>query len=65
MQLFVTIVAIALCGGIGGVAGWALVTSLGLSGVVAAIIAASAGMAIATALWVGLTSLLRTLGVMR
>ena len=40
-------------------------TSLGLSGVVAAIIAASVGMAIATALWVGLTSVLRTLGVMR
>jgi hypothetical protein len=65
MQLFVTIVAIALCGGIGGVAGWALVTSLGLSGVVAAIIAARVGMAIATGLWVGLTSVLRALGLMR
>jgi hypothetical protein len=65
MELFVTIVAIALCGGIGGLAGWALVTSLGLSGVLAAIIAASVGMAIATGLWVGLTSVLRTLGVMR
>ncbi len=65
MQLFVTILAIGICGGIGGLAGWALVTSLGLSGVVAAIIAAIVGMAIATALWVGLTSVLRTLGVMR
>jgi len=65
MQLFITIVAIAFCGGVGGFAGWALVTALGLTGVVAAIVAAICGMVIAAALWVAVTSVLRTLGMMR
>ncbi len=65
MQMLVTILAIAFCGGIGGFAGWALATALGFTGVVAAIIAAIAAMVIATGLWVALTSVLRSLRLMR
>lgn len=56
------VIGILICGGLGGVGAWALVTAVGLSGIVGAIVAAFAGVALATALWVAGSSLLRALG---
>lgn len=60
-----SVLAIVLCGTAGGVAAWALVDALGLDGVAGAIVAAVIGMVVATALWVGGSTLLRALGRIR
>ena len=60
-----SILGILVCGGIGVVGGWALVTALGLTGTPGALVAAIAGMAVSVALWAGGTSLLRALGWLR
>ena len=54
-----SIVGIVICGIIGGVAAWALVTSIGLAGVTGALAAAVTGMVIAVAVWVAGTTLWR------
>ena len=61
MGIFWSVIGIVLCGGLGGLAAWAAVTSLGLEGVRGAIAAAVLGMGGAVALWTGLTALLRKL----
>jgi hypothetical protein len=58
---FGSILGIVICGGIGGVAAWSIVTILGWGGPLGAFAAAVIGMAVATAAWTGLTSLLRVL----
>jgi len=65
MAIVWSVVGIFVCGGLGGIAAWALVTSLGWSGTPGAIAAAIIGMVIAVALWTGLTTLLRALGWVR
>jgi hypothetical protein len=60
-----SIVGILICGGIGGVSAWALVTTLGLAGVPGALAAAVIGMVVSVALWAGGSSLLRVLGWIR
>lgn len=60
-----SIVGILVSGLCGGVAGWALVQLFGLSGVPAALVAAVVGMVVATGTWVGITVLLRALGMVR
>jgi hypothetical protein len=60
-----SILGILLCGGLGGVSAWALVTALGLSGTPAALVAAIVGMMVSVALWAGGSSLLRALGWIR
>lgn len=60
-----SIIGILVCGVLGGFGAWALVATLGLSGLAAAIVAAIAGITIATALWVAGSSLLRALGWIR
>jgi hypothetical protein len=65
MAMVWNIIGILLCGGLGGFAAWALVTGMGLEGVFGAVAAAIIGMVIAVALWAGLTSLLRALGLLR
>jgi hypothetical protein len=60
-----SILGILVCGGIGGVGAWALVTTVGLSGTVGAIVAAVIGMVISVALWAGGWALLRALGWVR
>lgn len=55
------LLGIVLCGGIGGIAAWAAVQAIGLSGPLGAIVAAVIGMVVATALWAAGTSLLRAL----
>lgn len=61
-SILASIAGIVVCGGLGGIAAWALVTALGLEGAPGAILAAIAGMVAAFAAWVAGTSLLRALG---
>ncbi|MFO1303400.1 MAG: hypothetical protein U1F54_06690 [Burkholderiales bacterium] len=65
MSVVWSVVGIVLCGGLGALCGWLLTQALGLDGAMAAILAAIVGMVVATAAWVGLTTLLRKLGVLQ
>jgi hypothetical protein len=56
-----SILGILFCGGLGALGAWLLVSGIGLSGVPAAISAAMLAMAIATALWLAGSALLRAL----
>ena len=60
-----SILGIFICGVGGGLAAWGAVTALGIEGVPGAIAAAVIGMVVATALFAGGTTLLRTLGWVR
>jgi len=60
-----SILGILICGVGGGLAAWATVTAWGFVGVLGAVLAAVIGMLVATALWAGGTTLLRTLGWVR
>jgi hypothetical protein len=60
-----SILGIFICGVGGGLAAWEAVTALGIEGVPGAIVAALIGMVVATALFAGGTTLLRTLGWVR
>jgi len=60
-----SILGILVSGTVGGLAGWSVVTLLGFTGVGGALVAASIGMVVATAVWIGLTVLLRALGFLR
>lgn len=65
MAIVWSVIGILICGGLGGFAAWALVTSIGWAGTFSAIVAALIGMVIAVALWAGLTALLRAVGLIR
>ncbi len=65
MAIVWSVIGILICGGLGGFAAWALVTSIGWAGTLSAIVAALIGMVIAVALWAGLTALLRAVGLIR
>jgi hypothetical protein len=65
MAIVWSVVGIFICGGLGGFAAWALVTSLGWVGTPGAIAAAIIGMVVAVALWTGITALLRAFGWVR
>ena len=56
----VNLVAIIVCGGLGGIAGYRLVHALELSGVMGALVAAFAAMLVATFTWAAGAALLRT-----
>ena len=60
-----SVLGILVSGTAGGVVGWALVNVLGLGGVTAALVAAVAGMVVATAVWLGITLLLRRIGLVQ
>ena len=60
-----SILGILVCGVGGGFAAWAAVTAMGVTGVVGAVLAVVTGMVVATALWAGVTTLLRALGWVR
>lgn len=57
-----SILGIVVCGGLGGVTAWAVVTAVGLGGAFGSIVAAIIGMVVATAAWAAGTALLRKLG---
>ena len=61
MSIVFTIVAIGICGVVGGVSGWAIVTSVGLDGVTGALAAAFVAMVVSSAAWVAGTSLWRVM----
>jgi hypothetical protein len=60
-----SILGILVSGTVGGLAGWSATTLLGFNGVGGALVAAAIGMVVATAVWIGLTVLLRALGFLR
>jgi len=62
-EVFWSVVGILVSGAAGGFAGWAVAQALDLAGVAAALVAAVTGMVVATAVWLGLTLLLRRIGL--
>ena len=64
-SIFVSMLAILICGVAGGYSAWLLVSNLGIDGVIGAFIAAVVGMIVATALWAGGSALLRAFGWIR
>ena len=65
MAIVWSVVGIFICGGLGGLGAWALVTTLGLDGTPGALAAAVVGMVLSVALWTALTALLRAFGRVR
>ncbi len=61
-SILASILGIVVCGGLGGVTAWAVVTAAGLGGTFGSIVAAIIGMVVATAAWAAGTALLRKLG---
>lgn len=64
-SLIGSIVGILVCGGIGAVGGWVLVSALGVGGVPGALVAAFAAMLLAVLLWAGSVGVLRAIGWLR
>ena len=64
-SIFFSILGILVAGGCGGFAGWALVAVFDLAGVTGALVAAVAGMVVATGVWVALTVTLDKAGLLR
>ena len=64
-SIFWSILGIIVSGLVGGIAGWFVVTSVGLGGVAGALLAAAIAMVVATGVWVVMTVLLRSLGIVR
>ena len=62
-EIFWSIVGILLSGIVGGVLAWWVVGALDLAGVPAALLAVVIAMVVATAVWLGLTLLLRRIGL--
>jgi len=62
-EIFWSVVGILVSGAAGALAGWGLVQALALPRVAAAIVAAVVGMVVATAVWLGITLLLRRIGL--
>lgn len=65
MGILWSVVGILIAGAAGGVAGWWLIGVLGIGGPGGALVAAVAGMVVATAVWVAITVTLRRLGMVR
>jgi hypothetical protein len=61
----INLVAIVVCGGLGGITGYGLVHALNLSGVTGALLAAFAAMFVATFAWAVGSALLRTMSRLR
>ena len=64
-SIFWSILGILVSGLAGGAAGWLVITSLGLDGVGGALLAAAIGMVVATGVFVAITVLLRSFGMVR
>jgi hypothetical protein len=54
------LLAIIVCGGLGGISGYGLIHALDLSGVMGALVAAFAAMLVATFAWAAGSAVLRT-----
>ena len=65
-SIFWSILGIVVSGLVGGIAGWYVITSLGWGdGVAGALVAAAIAMVVATGVWIAITVLLRSLGIVR
>lgn len=64
-SIVLSVFAILLCGGLGALAGFGLISAIGWSGVGGAIIAALTGMVVATLAWIAGAMVLRRLGWLR
>lgn len=64
-SVVLSILGILVSGIVGGLTGWSVIALLGFAGVGGALAAAAIGMVVATAVWIGLTVLLRALGLLR
>ena len=62
-EIFWSVLGILVSGAAGALAGWALFHGLDLPRVVAALLAALVAMVVATAVWLGITLLLRRIGL--
>jgi zinc transporter ZupT len=62
-EVFWSVLGILVSGIAGGVAGWALFNGLDLPRVLNAVLAAIAGMVVATAVWLAITLFLRRIGL--
>ena len=65
MSMTMSIVGIALCGGLGALCSWLLVHALGLTGLTAAVVTILLGMAVATLFFVLFLALGRALGLIK
>jgi hypothetical protein len=65
VSLLLSLVAITCCGATGVLVAFAVVRALGVSGVVAAILAVLVGVLVATLMWAGGVALLRALRWLR
>lgn len=65
IYILLNVIAIIACGAAGAGAGYGVVQSLDLSGVVAALVATAIGMVVATAAWAGGSALMRAAGLIR
>ena len=64
-SIFWSILGIVASGLVGGIAGWFVITSLGWDGVGGSLVAAMIAMVVATSVWIGITVLLRSVGLVR
>lgn len=65
-SIFWSILGIVASGLVGGIVGWFVITALGWTGSAAgALVAAAIAMVVATGVWIGITVLLRSLGIVR
>ncbi len=64
-SIFWSILGILVSGLAGGGAGWFVITSLGLDGVGGALLADALGLVVATGVFVAITVLLRSFGMVR
>jgi len=65
LNLTLNLVAIVVCGALGAGAGYGVVALAGVGGVMGALVAASVGMAVATAAWAAGVAALRAAGRLR
>ena len=64
-SVFLSVIAILVCGVAGGYLAWVAVSNFGIGGPTGALVAAVIGMVVATALWAGGSALLRAFGWIR
>jgi len=64
-SIFWSILGIVASGLVGGIVGWFVITSLGWGGTAGALVAAMIAMVVATGVWIAITVLLRSLGIVR
>jgi hypothetical protein len=65
LSFALSLFGIVACGALGGIAGWAVSTSLGWQGTGGALVAAAIAMVVAATAWIGAIATLRKLKAIR